>query len=313
MQIENFSDQVNGFINEVSQSLIFGNEKTLKLLITAYLCRGHVLLEGTPGVGKTKIAKLVASVFGKNFKRVQFTSDLLPGDILGSHIYSQKTGDLTFLPGPIFTDVLLGDEINRTPPRTQSALLEAMEERQVTIEGEKRELSKDFFVIATQNPLEFEGVFPLPEAQVDRFLFKLIMSNGSVKTDTQILLNEIENLKQNATNIDSFDISQFSGIEANVKVDKSLLDYIARLLDHTRRHQMIQHGASIRAGIGMCDAARVYAAIEGRDYVIPEDIKEVATPILRHRLKLNSEAMISGVVVEDIITDILNSTEFPSA
>jgi len=313
MEIQDFSQRVQQFIEKVSSSVIFGNEENLKLLVVAYLCRGHVLLEGTPGVGKTKVAKLISSVFGKDFKRVQFTSDLLPGDILGSHIYSQKTGELEFLAGPIFTDVLLGDEINRTPPRTQSALLEAMEERQVTIEGERHKLSSDFFVIATQNPFEYEGVFPLPEAQVDRFLFKLIMENGNVEMDKLILRNEINKQEVSAIDFSEFSISSFKGIQDKVKIDDSIVDYVARLLDHTRRHQMVQNGASVRAGIGLCEAARVIAAIEGRDYVIPEDIKAMAMPILRHRLKLGSEAMISGVQSEEVIIDILKTTEFPSA
>lgn len=313
MNLNEFSNKINHFVDSVSNTEVFGNENNLKLLVTAYLCGGHVLLEGSPGVGKTKVAKLVASVFGKTFKRIQFTSDLLPADILGSHIYSQKLGELEFLPGPIFTDVLLGDEINRTPPRTQSALLEAMEEKQVTIEGERHSLSRDFFVIATQNPFEYEGVFPLPEAQVDRFMFKLIMKNGSVEMDRMILKKELGlSMSENENSID-LDLSEYRGIESFVTIDDSLVDYVARLIDHTRRHQMIQNGASIRAGIGLSNAARVFAAINGRNYVIPEDIQFMALPILRHRVKLGSEATISGIESEEVISDILKSTEYPSA
>lgn len=305
----------NEIIEALDGKYLFGCRDLVKHFIVAYLAGGHVLLEGPPGTGKTLAAKLLAQVLAKKFKRIQFTSDLLPSDIIGAHIFLPNKQEFEFIQGPVFTDFLLADEINRTPPRTQSALLEAMEEKQVTSEGKLFNLSSDFFVVATQNPRDFEGTFPLPEAQLDRFLFKINLEPTSIEMEAAIL-------KQIMAGVLPPDLAQVPQIpltnpqifqEINsVTVDDSLMIYIAKILNETRVHPMVQWGSSTRAGIAFAKCARVLAAIDGRNHIIPDDIKELAVPILRHRLRLTSEAQVSQVDEAVVIEEIMSKVPYPS-
>lgn len=297
------------------EKLYFGHSELLELILIAYLARGHVLVEGPPGTGKTLVAKLFAHKLARSFKRIQFTSDLLPGDILGSHVYSPSNGSFRFIPGPIFSDVVLADEINRTPPRTQSALLEAMEERQVTIEGECMPLSPSFFVIATQNPLEMEGTFPLPEAHVDRFLFKVKIGHADRKTEQRLLASILSGqLPPQFGGISSMNCS-FEEADReieSVRVDPVLLEYTAELLEHTRTSHMLAHGSSIRGGIALIKAARIKALLDGRSFVIPDDIKYFCRYTLPHRVRPSTEAQVSRVLEDDIIAEIVKRVPLPA-
>jgi MoxR-like ATPase len=257
-------------------------------------------------------AKLLAHLFAGSFKRIQMTSDMLPADIIGAHIYSPATQTFEFIKGPLFADIVLADEVNRTPPRTQSALLEAMEERQVTAEGVGFPLSPDFFVVATQNPRDFEGTFPLPEAQLDRFIFKLKITHASAEVEAAILKQTLAGvLPPQLEKIPRLERHAVDAEMQAVRVDNSLLAYVTGIVQQTRQHPMVQWGSSARAGIAFVKCGRILAAMDGRDFVIPDDVKELAVPILNHRIRLTPEAQISDVTEAAVIEDILKHVAFP--
>jgi len=301
-------------VSQVGSTYILGQDAVLQNILIAYLARGHVLIEGPPGTAKTLTAKLLAKTLSKTFKRIQFTSDLLPGDILGASIYSPEKQEFQFIKGPLFSDFIVADEINRTPPRTQSALLEAMEERQVTAEGNLMRLSPDFFVIATQNPQDFEGTFPLPEVQLDRFLMKIKVEHASVETEAKILTLVAEDkLPPVLDDVPTYPIDR-SRIEGEVKlvrIDASLKNYIAQIISHTRKHPSLVSGASVRGAIALMNCSRLLALISGRDFLIPDDIKLLAPATLCHRIRVSPEARLSSTSEESIVEQILKEVPFP--
>jgi len=300
-------------LDTVSEILI-EREYEISLLIATLLSSGHALVEGVPGIAKTLTAKTIAKLFDLKFKRIQMTPDLLPSDILGSYVYNQKTGEFELRQGPIFTNIILVDEINRASPRTQSALLEAMQERQVTIEGVTLPLEQPFMVIATQNPIEFEGVFPLPEAQLDRFLVKIETTYPSTKGFIKIMckIDEIEERSRELKPmISREELFLHMNNVRNVRVDESIYEYVASIVEATRTHPAVRLGGSPRAGISMIKLAKALAYIEGRNYVIPDDIKRVARPVLIHRIIIKPEYEVEGVRPENIIENILSKTPVP--
>ncbi|MEM3833712.1 MAG: MoxR family ATPase [Thermoprotei archaeon] len=303
----------NDIINESSKVLI-ERIKEVKFIVAAMIADGHVLLEGVPGIAKTMTAKTVARMFDLDFKRVQMTPDLLPGDLLGAYVYDQKTSEFKIRKGPIFTNIFLADEINRASPRTQSALLEAMQERQVTIEGNTFKLDDPFIVIATQNPIEMEGTFPLPEAQLDRFLIKLEVGYPTTKSFSE-LIKRIDQIEQSIAEIKPIatkdDLINLKNNTKNIRADDAIINYIVEIVEETRKHPAVKLGGSPRAGIAIYKIARAWAMIDERNYVIPDDIKNVAKPALAHRIILNPEYEFEGITPSKVIDDILNKIPTP--
>lgn len=299
---------------EKYEERILGQSLNLRLLLSAILSGGHVLLEGVPGTGKTQMVRTLAGLLGGDFNRIQFTPDLLPSDITGSMIYNMKESSFQTLKGPIFTNVLLADEINRTPAKTQAALLEAMEEKQVTIQGETYPLPDVFFVVATQNPIEFEGTYPLPEAQQDRFLFKLQIDFPSFEEEKNVLKQVIENHFTDYPLTAILDMETFMSIRKEIQsitVSDNVLDYIMKIVRKTRETEAIRYGASTRAGISIGKAAQAWAYLSGRQYVTPDDVKMVAKPALRHRIQLSPHVELEGAAVDQIIEDLVGSVPVP--
>ncbi len=273
---------------------LFGKEESIRYVVTALLAGGHVLLEDVPGTGKTSLVRSLAAALGAESRRVQFTPDLLPSDITGIHFYNQQEGTFTLRRGPVFTNLLLADEINRATPRTQAALLECMEERQVTLDGETLPLPEVFFVMATMNPIEFQGTFPLPEAQIDRFLMKLHLGYPTEAAERQVVERvcggEDREKPQTVASLD--DVAAARAEADKVYVSPAMRDYIVALVRATREQEKIRLGASPRGVVAMTKAARAYAAILGRDYVLPDDVKQLAVPVLAHRLMLQSQSSV---------------------
>lgn len=298
----------------IDREILIEKELELKLITSALLARGHVLMEGVPGVAKTYTSKAIAGLLGLGFKRVQMTPDLLPSDIIGYYVYDQKTGSFVLKKGPIFTNILLVDEINRASPRTQSALLEAMQERQVTIEGEVFKLEEPFMVIATENPIEMEGVFPLPEAQLDRFLLRIETSYPSrpglirITKKADEIDEAIRNIKPLITREE---VLEEVKIVSSIYVDESIYEYMASLVEETRKHPAIKLGASPRAAIALLKTAKAWAFINGRNYVIPDDVKTVARYVLPHRLIIKPELEIQGVSTTRIIEELISKIPVP--
>jgi len=296
-----------------------GNKLMLRKLLAASLANGHVLFEDFPGLGKTLLAKTFSRVTGCGWKRIQFTPDLMPADILGTRVWRMREAKFVLERGPVFTNILLADEINRSPPKTQSALLESMEERQVTIEGETHRLTAPFFVIATQNPIEMEGTYPLPEAQMDRFLLKLSMGYVDTQEEESLILKRrISWRRDDPTSLMKPVIDQRTFvemqrfIEEGIYVDDQIIDYITEIVRLTREHRIIEVGASPRGGLALMKVARAHAALTGRDFVTPDDVKMFVTEALGHRLIMKMEYAIEGTFsVEAIIGEILDSVEVP--
>ena len=298
----------------IDRVVLIEKERELKLMSSALLSRGHALMEGVPGVAKTYTSKALAKLLGLSFKRVQMTPDLLPSDIIGYYVFDQRSGGFVLRKGPIFANILLVDEINRASPRTQSALLEAMQERQVTIEGEVYRLEEPFMVIATQNPIEMEGVFPLPEAQLDRFLIKVVTGYTTTKGLIEIMKRAdeieeaIESLKPIVTREEV--LEEFKRVRS-VKVDDSIYSYIASIVEETRRRPAVRLGASPRAAIALVKMAKAWAYTSGRDYVIPDDVKAVAIPVLMHRIIVKPELELQGVTAEKVVEEVLSRVPVP--
>ncbi|MFZ5476611.1 MAG: AAA family ATPase [Myxococcota bacterium] len=294
---------------------VVGQRGAVTELCVALLAGGHVLLEGVPGVAKTLLARSLASALGLGFRRVQFTPDLMPADIVGTHIFDLATQRFVLQRGPVFTQVLLGDEINRAPPKTQAALLEAMEERQVTIDGETLPLPDPFFVVATQNPLDHEGTYPLPEAQLDRFLLKVVVRYPEPADERAVYRRFLDHGAPRAQDVPRVLAAEELGVlraaVARVHVEDKLLDYTIAIVDATRRARLFLAGASPRAGVALLAAARAHAALEGRAFVIPDDVKRMAAPVLRHRLPVTADAELEGRTSEAVLAQILAALEAP--
>lgn len=302
---------------EIARAII-GQEEAVELMLIALFSAGHVLLEGPPGTAKTFLAQCFARVLGLQYGRIQFTPDLMPGDIVGSNLFNFKTSEFTLTRGPIFCELLLADEINRTPPKTQAALLEAMQERSITIDGETHRLSNHFMVIATQNPIEQQGVYPLPEAQLDRFLFKHQMSYPSIEDEKRIVATHGARFGAPRaeewgveTKLSASDIAAATAVVASVPMVPDVVDYVVELVRATRGTAELQSGASPRAAAMLAGAARARAVLEGRDYVIPDDVKALAPAVLRHRVALSPAAEIEGRPVESVIEKLVEQVEAP--
>ncbi len=306
-------EKIDEVLKEINR-VIVGKEEVLREVLYAILSGGHILFEDNPGLAKTLIARSFASVIGFQFRRVQFTPDLLPSDITGTYIYDRREGEFKLMKGPVFTNLLLADEINRAPPKTQAALLEAMQEKQVTIEGDTYKLEEPFVVIATQNPIEYEGTYPLPEAQLDRFLVKLRVGYPDYDGEIEILRrrmtwrkDEIELRKV----MEKDEILALRKMVENIYVEKDILDYIVHIVRATRDHVQVEVGASPRGSLSILKLARARAMVHGRDYVIPDDVKSVTRIALVHRIILKPEPWIRGVRPEDVIEDVLHKIPVP--
>ena len=303
------ADRVRANVGRV----MVGKEEPISLMLVALFCQGHILIEDVPGIGKTTLAKAFARSLGCSFKRIQFTPDLMPADITGINFFNLKEGEFQFRPGPIIAQIVLGDEINRATPRTQAALLEAMQERQITVDGVTVPLPEPFMVLATQNPIEMEGTFPLPEAELDRFLLRVRLGYPSSQEERDILLrfqgdDPMETLASVAT---AQEVHLLRKAVQQVRVDDSLIDYAVHLCQATRVHPSVELGASPRASLALFWAARAWAALAGRDYVLPDDVKGIAPAVLVHRLILTSQTRLRGRSTADVLQEVLGTVPVP--
>ena len=300
------------------RKVIVGQDEPIEQILVALLAEGHALIEGVPGTAKTLTVKTLARIINAGFGRIQFTPDLMPSDITGTNVFNLATSNFNLRRGPVFTDILLADEINRTPPKTQAALLEAMEERQVTIDGEGYALSPMFTVLATENPIEYEGTYPLPEAQLDRFLLKIVLPYPSVDEEQQVVARWDAGF--NARRLDQVDVHPLQEADAisrcrfevqNMRVEPGVQHYIVDIVRRTREHPAAHYGGSPRAAVALLLCAKALSAIRGRDFSTPDDVRDIARPVLRHRLTLRAEAELDGATPDSVISDILQSTEVP--
>ena len=301
-------------VENISQVMV-GKKQTIELLLVALMAEGHVLLEDVPGVAKTLLAKCLAKSMGGTFNRIQFTPDLMPADITGFNVYDQQSASFSFRPGPIITNVLLADEINRTIPRTQASLLECMEERQVTVDGKTHLLPIPFFVMATQNPIDLEGTFPLPEAQLDRFLLKCSLGYPDKQEENEILLRfqQADPLQELVSVVTIEDVSQMQRDRGNIIISDPVRKYIVEIVRATRDHSAVQFGASPRGSLGLMWAGQALAALRGRDYTLPDDIKSLAIPVLAHRLILKGQNRLRGESSKQILEGIIGRITVPAA
>jgi len=317
MDVSRINSQFERTTEQIGKVFV-GQDDLVEAVLIALFCEGNVLIEGVPGLGKTLLVNTLGRVLTCDFRRIQFTPDLMPSDVTGHSVYNMNDREFTFNRGPLFTNLLLADEINRAPAKTQSALLEAMQERQVTVDGTTYKLPRPFITIATQNPLEQEGTYPLPEAQLDRFMFKLLVDYPAPDQELGIL-EQYASGKDNR-DLDQFelesvmraeDVSQIQKLVTSVIVERSIIEYIGSIIARTRSWHTLDVGASPRAGVNVLLAARAMAASRGRDFVVPDDVKELAPWVLRHRLRLRPDAEIEGITSDDVIREVLDSVEAP--
>ena len=315
MELATVRARAGAILDEVERAVV-GKRDALELILAAILCDGHVLLEDYPGLAKTLAARSFAQAMSLRFSRIQFTPDLMPSDVTGSSVFDQRRAEFEFLPGPIFTNLLLADEINRAPPKTQAALLEAMQEQQVTIEGETRALDAPFIVLATQNPIEYEGTYPLPEAQLDRFLVRLGIGYPSREHELEMLDRRldrgVDELELHAV-VDAPTLIEMQRALESVHVADSIEGYIVDLVTATRMSKRLAVGASPRGSLALLKLARAKAALDGRDFVVPEDVKRVAIPALAHRLTLRPELWVQRIRGEDVVAEVLETVPTPPA
>ncbi|PKM93643.1 MAG: magnesium chelatase [Firmicutes bacterium HGW-Firmicutes-1] len=318
MDIQNVKKIYDEVRNEVKK-VIIEQDKMIEYAIISFFCGGHILIEGVPGLGKTLFIKALTDSMNMSSNRIQFTPDMMPADVVGTKIYNMQSQTFELRKGPIFANLILADEINRTPPKTQAGLLEAMQEESVSIDGVTMELPQPFMVMATQNPIEFEGTYSLPEALIDRFLFKIQIDYPSLGGEVELLkrMNDIHTRKLDSKNCGVQSVCREADILAvrntisEIKLETSLYNYIVEIVRATRNHKVIEIGSSPRGGIAIMNAAKAYAAIQGREFVLPEDIKEVAIPALNHRIILIPEAELEGIRVQNVLTEILNTVKVP--
>jgi MoxR-like ATPase len=314
----NYTPQtVAHILNELRKTVV-GQDEVIEQILVALLAEGHALLEGVPGTAKTLTVKTLARVVGARFSRIQFTPDLMPSDITGTNVFNMQSSEFSLRPGPIFTDILLADEINRTPPKTQAALLESMEERQATIDGKRYRLSPLFTVLATENPIEYEGTYPLPEAQLDRFLMKILIDYPEVEAEREIVARWDAGF--NSRHLEQVEIAALPDKNAinncrnevkQMKTEPGVQRYIVEIVHKTRNHPTILYGASPRASVALLLCSKALAAIRGRDFSTPDDVRDVAMPVLRHRLSLRAEAELDGATTDAVISDIIKTVEVP--
>ena len=300
------------------RKVVVGQDQPIEQILVALLAEGHALVEGVPGTAKTLTVKTLARIIGAGFGRIQFTPDLMPSDITGTNVFNVANSSFMLRRGPIFTDILLADEINRTPPKTQAALLEAMEERQVTIDGEAHTLSPLFTVLATENPIEYEGTYPLPEAQLDRFLLKILLDYPGLEAEQRIVANWDAGF--NARRLEQVDIVPLADADAiskcriavrNTRMEQGVQNYIVDIVRRTRTHPSVHYGASPRAAVALLLCSKALSALRGREFSTPDDVRDIARPVLRHRLSLRAEAELDGATPDAVITDILQTAEVP--
>lgn len=314
----NYTPQTIAHILNELRKVVVGQDDPIEQILVALLAEGHALIEGVPGTAKTLIVKTLARIVGAGFSRIQFTPDLMPSDITGTNVYNMQTSQFNLRQGPIFTDILLADEINRTPPKTQAALLEAMEERQTTIDGERYPLSPLFTVLATENPIEYEGTYPLPEAQLDRFLLKILIDYPPKEAEEEIVMRWDAGF--NSRQLEAIEVLPLADVAAiqqcraeikQMRTEPGVQKYIVEIVHKTRNHPTILYGASPRASVALLLCSKALAAIRGRDFSTPDDVRDIAKPVLRHRLSLRAEAELDGATTDLVISDILKTVEVP--